>query len=95
VIQLVAAALAFATLATAFPGEKQFGAQTKISIAQARAIAAKAYPGKIVDEELEKEKGGSGLRYSFDIKNGSVTREIGVDALTGKVLENAVETGTD
>jgi uncharacterized membrane protein YkoI len=95
VIQLVAAAVAFATLATAYPGEKQFGAQTKISIAQARTIAVRTYPGKIVGEELEKEKGGSGLRYSFDIKHGSMTREIGVDALTGKVLENAVETGTD
>jgi len=30
-------------------------------------------------------------RYSFDIKNGSVTHEVGVDAETGKVLENSVE----
>jgi uncharacterized membrane protein YkoI len=43
------------------------------------------------DEELEKEKGGSGLRYSFDIKNGGVTHEVGVDAKTGKLLENRVE----
>jgi hypothetical protein len=32
------------------------------------------------DEELEKEKGGSGLRYSFDIKSGRVVYEVGVDA---------------
>jgi uncharacterized membrane protein YkoI len=40
---------------------------------------------------LEKERGGSGLRYSFDIKNGKITHEVGVDAKTGKVLENSVE----
>jgi uncharacterized membrane protein YkoI len=57
----------------------------------ARAIALKAHPGKIIDEELENEKGGTGLRYSFDIKRGTVTQEVGVDAQTGKVLENKKE----
>jgi hypothetical protein len=61
----------------------------KVSLADARAIARKAFPGRITDEELEKEKGGSGLRYSFDIKNGGVTHEVGVDAKTGKLLENS------
>jgi uncharacterized membrane protein YkoI len=51
----------------------------------------KAHPSKITDEELEKEAGGTGLRYSFDIKRGKVTQELGVDAQTGKVLENAKE----
>jgi uncharacterized membrane protein YkoI len=51
----------------------------------------KARPGTITDEELEKEKGGSGLRYSFDVKNGKVTYEVGVDAQTGRVLENSKE----
>ena len=63
----------------------------KISIAEARSIALKAHPGKITDEELEREAGGSGLRYSFDIKSGSSTQEVGVDAKTGDVLENAKE----
>jgi uncharacterized membrane protein YkoI len=40
---------------------------------------------------LEKERGGSGLRYSFDIKSNKATYELGVDAKTGKVLENARE----
>jgi uncharacterized membrane protein YkoI len=31
------------------------------------------------------------LRYSFDIKSGSITQEVGVDAQTGKVLENKKE----
>ena len=44
-----------------------------------------------MDEELERESGGSGLRYTFDIKNGSAMQEVGVDAATGKVLENKAE----
>ena len=34
---------------------------------------------------------GSGLRYSFDIKHKAKTYEVGVDAQTGAVLENAPE----
>jgi uncharacterized membrane protein YkoI len=67
------------------------GEKAKISMSQARSIALKAHPGKITDEELERERGGSGLRYSFDIKSGGITQEVGVDAKTGKVLENAKE----
>jgi uncharacterized membrane protein YkoI len=63
----------------------------KITMDQARAIALKARPGQITDEELENEGGGSGLRYSFDIKSGGKTYEVGVDAQTGRVLENAGE----
>ena len=63
----------------------------KVSIAQARRIALKAHPGRITDQELEKERGGTGLRYSFDILSKSATFEVGVDAVTGKVLENAKE----
>ncbi|WP_204348687.1 PepSY domain-containing protein, partial [Serratia marcescens] len=60
-------------------------------LAQAQAIALKARPGKVTDHELEAEKGGSGLRYSFDIKTGAGTFEVGVDAVTGRVLENVAE----
>jgi uncharacterized membrane protein YkoI len=63
----------------------------KVSLEKARAIALKARPGKITDQELEKEKGGSGLRYSFDVKNGTKTFEVGVDAQSGKILENQAE----
>ena len=76
--------------AFAFTGEK-LAKGAKVSIDDARAIALKARPGTITDEELEKEKGGSGLRYSFDIKSGGVVHEVGVDAQTGKVLENKKE----
>jgi uncharacterized membrane protein YkoI len=63
----------------------------KITVADARAIALKAHPGKITDEELEKEAGGSGLRYSFDIKDAKGMQEVGVDAKSGVVLENKRE----
>ena len=65
--------------------------KAKITIDEARAIALKAHAGAITDEELEKEEGGSDLRYSFDIKSGNVIYEVGVDAQTGKVLENSKE----
>ena len=77
-------------VASAYTGE-ELAKDAKVTLSEARAIALKAFPGKITDEELEKEKGGSGLRYSFDIKNGGVTHEVGVDAKTGKLLENRVE----
>jgi uncharacterized membrane protein YkoI len=82
--------LAVAGPAAAYTGQELAG-KAKITIKQARAIALKAHPGQITDEELERERGGSGLRYSFDVKNGAVTREVGVDAGTGRVLENKAE----
>lgn len=87
---IVAGALAFCTVAIAYTGE-ELAKDAKIGIQAARNIALKVRPGKITDEELEKEEGGSGLRYSFDIKTGSRTYEVGVDAATGKVLENKRE----
>lgn len=75
---------------SAYTGEKlEKGA--KVSMERARAIALQTRAGAITDEELEKEKGGSGLRYSFDIKDGGAVYEVGVDAQTGKVLENKKE----
>ena len=75
---------------SAYTGE-ELAKYAKVTLPEARAIALKAFPGKITDEELEKEKGGSGLRYSFDIKNAGVTHEVGVDAKTAKLLENSAE----
>jgi uncharacterized membrane protein YkoI len=82
--------MASAANAFAYTGQ-EFAGEAKISLEHARVIALKAHPGKIIDEELEKEKGGSGLRYSFDIRHGKVTQEVGVDARTGRLLENAPE----
>jgi uncharacterized membrane protein YkoI len=86
----IATGAAISSSARAFSGE-ELASEAKISLDEARAIALKAFAGTIADEELEKEKGGSGLRYSFDIKNGAVMHEVGVDAKTGRVLENIVE----
>ena len=65
--------------------------EAKLSIEEARSIALKLIPGKIMKEELERERGGSGLRYSFDIRQGKKWREVGVDAKIGRVLENSAE----
>jgi uncharacterized membrane protein YkoI len=84
------ALLGAAVAAQAFSGEK-YAKEARISLEQARGIALKAHPGKIADQELEREQGGSGLRYSFDIVSGKTRQEVGVDAKTGKVLENDAE----
>lgn len=70
----------------------ELSTQAKVSLSQARAVALKARPGAIIDQELEKEAGGTGLRYAFDVKSQGATYEVGVDALTGRVIENAAET---
>jgi hypothetical protein len=96
---LVGAAIAALTLApavnasvspTKYSGH-ELAKGAKITLAQARAAALKARPGRIVDQELEKEAGGSGLRYSFDVISHGKTIEVGIDAMTGAVLENDAE----
>jgi uncharacterized membrane protein YkoI len=72
-------------------GGARLESQAKVSLKEAQAIAQKTYPGHIESEELEKEVGGSGLRYSFVIRNKSTRHEVGIDAQTGRVLENSVE----
>lgn len=94
-IRLLAAAAAFALTAGIAAAHPLKGAElskyASISLASARTIALKTLRGgAIVDEELEREAGGSGLRYSFDVKIGKTVREVGVDAKTGKVLENSI-----
>ena len=76
--------------AMAYTGEK-LEKTAKITMQQATEIALKARPGQITDKELEREADGSGLRYSFDVKSKGTTFEVGVDAQTGAVLENAKE----
>ncbi len=69
----------------------QYSGQAKVSLATARQTALKARPGTISDQELEKEKGGSGLRYSFDITSHGKPYEVGIDARSGVILENVAE----
>lgn len=78
------AALACTTAATAATAPK-----AKLTMAQARVIALRAAPGKIADSEYEKEAGA--WRYSFDIRQGNKIHEIGVDANSGRIVENKFE----
>lgn len=89
-LPIIAMALCAAGSAEAYTGEK-LAKTAKVSMERAIAIAHKARPGIITDRELERENGGSGLRYSFDIKASGRTYEVGVDAMTGVVLENGAE----
>lgn len=65
----------------------------KITQAQARAIALKAAPGVVQAAEYEKE--GGGWRYSFDIRQGKRIHEIGVDATSGRIVEDTFESRND
>ena len=88
-----AAAIALVLIASnafALTGD-QYLSETKVPLAQARRLALKTYPGKIASEELEREAGGSGLRYSFVIRHHDAKYEVGIDAKTGEVLENSIE----
>lgn len=85
------ALLTFAAPAFAKLKGDSLSKDAKISLAAARNTALKARPGTITDQELETEKGGSGLRYSFDIKSQGKSYEVGVDAKTGVILENGSE----
>lgn len=84
----IALATGLAGGAMAYTGEK-LAKTAKITMEQATDIALMARPGKITDKELERE--GGGLRYSFDVLSKGVTYEVGVDAQSGAVLENARE----
>ena len=62
----------------------------RITKAQAERIALNAAPsGTIADSEYEKE--GGGWRWSFDIRQNGKIHEIGVDGMTGKIVENSWE----
>ena len=65
----------------------------KVSMTQARAMALKLAPGKIISSEYEKE--GGIWRYSFDIQQRGNVQEIGIDGRNGKVVENKSEGKVD
>lgn len=96
--KLAAAALSVlgvvSTTAYAYTGE-QNASNAKLTMQQARAEALSQVHGKIKSAELENESGGSGLRYSFDIQTKNGVREVGVDAMSGKVLENSADNSQD
>ena len=65
----------------------------RLTLAQARVIALRAAPGRVMSAEYEKE--GGGWRYSFDIQQRGHVQEIGVDAQTGRIVENKSEGRVD
>lgn len=80
--------LPLATAVLALPQAGQ-AKPTGVTMAQARAIALRTAPGQI--EKAEREREGGGLRYSFDIRQGSRIHEIGVDVATGRIVEDKFE----
>jgi Peptidase propeptide and YPEB domain len=63
--------------------------EAKITMEQAQKTALAKEPGKIKSKELEREKGR--LIYSFDIKTTDGIHEVNIDAMTGEVVEDTVE----
>lgn len=98
---IIAAVLVVAATPALAQGPKTYtghelAKSAKVTMEQAEAIALKARPGTIKDRELEKEKGGSGLRYTFDLVGADGKKyEVGVDAADGKVLENGLDNDKD
>ena len=63
--------------------------EAKVTMEEAEKAALAKESGKIKSKELEREKGR--LIYSFDIKTADGLHEVNVDAITGKVIEDTVE----
>jgi len=67
--------------------------QTKLTMENAKKIALVKEAGTIKSVELEHEKGR--WIYSFDIVKGVQTREVNVDANTGAIVEDSLDTPVD
>jgi uncharacterized membrane protein YkoI len=91
VIAMIAALGVGSTAIAAAPAPK--APKPKISMQQARTMALKLAPGKIISSEYENE--GGGWRYSFDIQQRGNVQEIGIDGRTGRIVENKSEGKVD
>ncbi|MEO6152355.1 MAG: PepSY domain-containing protein [Croceibacterium sp.] len=93
-LRLLISAMAVAGLAIGGPASaKPHAPKPKLSLSQARAIALRLAPGKVISSEYENE--GGGWRYSFDIQQKGNVQEIGIDGQTGKIVENKSEGKVD
>jgi Peptidase propeptide and YPEB domain len=63
--------------------------EAKVTMEQAQKTALAKEAGKIQSKEIEREKGKP--IYSFDIKMADGIHEVNVDAMTGEVVEDTVE----
>jgi len=91
---LIAILLALLTLPTWAGGQSKsnqaaLGKEAKITMEQAQKTALAKEAGKIKSKELEREKGR--LIYSFDIKTADGIHEVQVDAITGEIVDDTVE----
>ncbi|HVR89548.1 MAG TPA: PepSY domain-containing protein [Novosphingobium sp.] len=82
-------AAAAAVLGLAQPAFASHPPTPRISMAHARAQALRLAPGRVISAEYENE--GGIWRYSFDIQQRGNVQEIGIDAMTGRVVENRSE----
>ncbi|MEA3033329.1 MAG: hypothetical protein QOH86_1345 [Sphingomonadales bacterium] len=89
----LAFALAAFAAGAALAAPSANGPKARLTMTQARAIALRAAPGRVISGEYEKE--GGGWRYSFDIQQRGHVQEIGVDAATGRIVENKSEGKVD
>ena len=83
----------FATVGMASAASAGKAPEPKVSKARAEAMALKLAPGKIISSEYEFE--GGGWRWSFDIQQKGHVQEVGIDGLTGKVVESKSEGKVD
>ena len=91
---LIAILLALLTLPAWARGQSKsnqaaLSKEAKVTMKQAQKTALAKEPGKIKSKELEREKGR--LIYSFDIKTADGIHEVQVDAMTGEIVEDTVE----
>jgi uncharacterized membrane protein YkoI len=71
--------------------DARFAKQAKFSEEQARAIALKAYPGRIVEVEYELESDGK-ASYEIDVLQADQDEvKVEIDATTGKIIELGYE----
>ena len=61
----------------------------KLSMDDAKKLALARETGTVKSGELEHEKGR--WIYSFDIQNSTQTREVNVDANTGQIVEDSLD----
>lgn len=84
---------ALLALPLAAQSNKPAAGKAKISKAEAEKAALAREPGKVLSFELEKEHGK--LIYSFDIQTAKEVHEVNVDAYSGTIVEDSVESPDD
>ena len=91
ITSLVASTLIVCLASVALGAAPHHSKHHKTSAAEARKIALKRYPGKVIGKvALENEEGK--MQYSVNIRSGHTLREVMVDQRTGKIASSEVTT---